>query len=197
MQTAWVLQGLGFLILGIAVYFILEHPSDSTEDPQPPFTSDILSPMNDILIRSPAFQNNQPIPSKYTCDGENISPPLAFDTLPENTVSLVLIVEDPDVPTTVREDGMWDHWVLFNIPRDTQRIGEGNVPQGIAGLTTSGNLLYEGPCPPDGEHRYFFKVYALDTSLKLPEGSTKKEVLETMKGHILSTGELIGTYKRS
>ena len=197
MRTAWVLQGLGFLILGVAVYFAVENSEQpSLTSPQASFTSANTQPMNDIIIRSPAFQNEHPVPSKYTCDGENISPPLAFDNIPDKTASLVLIIEDPDVPTHIREDGMWNHWILFNIPPETGRIGEGEQPMGTRGLTTKGELLYGGPCPPDREHRYFFKVYALDTILKLPEGSTKEEVLENMKGHILSTGELIGTYAR-
>jgi len=197
MRTAWMLQGLGFLILAAGIYYALEKFAQPTQVPQASFTSVKETPMNDsIIIQSPAFAHEQPIPSKYTCDGENLSPPLAIDNVPENTTSLVLTVEDPDVPKEVREDGMWNHWVLFNMPPNISRIGEGEVPKGTSGSTTSGKLSYTGPCPPDREHRYFFTVYALDTILGLNEGATKEEVLEAMQGHILSTGELMGTYER-
>jgi Raf kinase inhibitor-like YbhB/YbcL family protein len=149
-----------------------------------------------LHIHSPAFNHEQPIPSKYTCDGENLSPPLAIENIPRGAVSLALIMEDPDVPTTIREDGMWNHWVLFNIPPTTSRIGEGDTPQATAGTTTSGTNEYQGPCPPLGQHRYFFKVYALDTSLRLETGASKEAVLEAMHGHIIATSELMGTYKK-
>ncbi len=196
MRTAWMLQGLGFLVLIYGIYYTLEHTEEQEQSLQAPLTSDNVLPMNDLIIRSPAFANEHTIPEKYTCDGENISPPLAIDNIPENATSLALIMEDPDVPTNLREDGMWNHWVLFNIPPNTLRIGEGEAPTSTPGITTSQGLTYTGPCPPDREHRYFFKVYALDTILRLEEGATKEEVLELMKGHILSQGELMGTYER-
>ncbi len=194
MRAAWMLQGIGYLILGIAIYFVIKETSMSKNE----IINDNKTPMNDksIIVRSPAFAHEEFIPSKYTCDGENISPPIAIDNIPKETISIVLIMEDPDVPKNIREDGMWNHWVVFNIPPSSGRIGEGEEPNGVHGITTSNTLKYEGPCPPDGEHRYFFKVYALDSILRLNEGATKDEVLETMKGHILSTGELIGKYAR-
>ncbi len=149
-----------------------------------------------MSITSPAFENNNLIPSLYTCDGENISPELHIANVPKEAHSLVLIMEDPDVPTFVREDGMWNHWVVFNIPPDTKVIPKKEEPQGILGLNTANKLGYGGPCPPDAEHRYFFMLYALDTTLDNDEGATKEEVQMLMKNHILAKAELIGRYKR-
>jgi len=194
MRTAWLLQGLGFLILLIAVYFLLrENTEPQTEIPNDMITSANEEPMNEenIIIRSPAFREGSAIPSKYTCDGEDISPPLSIENIPSDTVSLALVVDDSDAPM-----GTWDHWVLFNISPETTKIGEGGKPQGPDGNTSWNKTGYGGPCPPDGEHRYFFKIYALDTKLGLGDGATKEEVLEAMKGHVLSESELMGVYKR-
>lgn len=127
-----------------------------------------------MQLTSTAFTNNEAIPSKYTCDGEDVNPPLTIAGMPEGTQSLVLIMDDPDVPVSVREDGVWDHWVVFNIPPDTTEISEGREPRGVHGKGTSGNLKYHGPCPPDCEHRYFFKLYALDVELDLPGGGDQE-----------------------
>jgi len=152
-----------------------------------------------LVITSSAFSENASIPAKYTCDGDNINPPWEIAGIDENSKSLVLIMDDPDVPRSLRRDGMWDHWVKFNIPVSGSKfvVEEGVEPAGVSGIGTSGNLGYYGPCPPDKKHRYFFKVYALDTMLNLPEGSTKKEVEDAMDGHILQRGELVGLYDRS
>jgi len=142
-------------------------------------------------IASPAFEHQQMIPQKYTCDGENVSPPLFFKNIPEKTQSLSLIIEDPDAPK-----GVIDHWIVWNLAGTTKLLEEGaEVPkQGINGYNVN---HYRGPCPPPGKpHRYFFKVYALDITLNLPEGSTKKNLLDAMEGHILGKGELIGIYQR-
>jgi Raf kinase inhibitor-like YbhB/YbcL family protein len=149
-----------------------------------------------MKLTSPAFSHQGRIPSKYTCDGENISPPLTISQVPPSAQSLVLIMDDPDVPKRLRADGMWDHWIVFNIPVTVTEIPEGGEPPGIHGLGTSKNLDYFGPCPPDREHRYFFKLYALDTELALGEKSTKAQVEEAMKDHILAKAELIGKYAR-
>ena len=143
-------------------------------------------------IRSPVFKNNQNIPSKYTCDGQDVNPALEFLEVPENAKVLVLIMDDPDAPT-----GTWDQWIVFNIPAGIKEIKENEEPLGGYGKGTSNNLKYKGPCPPDKEHRYFFKLYALDKELDLPEGSTKQEVERAMQGHILESAELIGFYNRS
>jgi Raf kinase inhibitor-like YbhB/YbcL family protein len=149
-----------------------------------------------MKLCSKAFDHNGQIPSLYTCDGENISPPLSIQHVPSEAKSLVLLVDDPDVPASIRKDQMWDHWVLYNIPPETSTIAEGAVSRGIEGKNTEGQLGYQGPCPPDREHRYFFKLYALDTQLSLPPGASKKEVEKAMQGHILAESVLLGKYKR-
>lgn len=149
-----------------------------------------------MKLTSPAFEHGGKIPSKYTCDGENINPPLAISDVPPGTGSLVLIMDDPDVPKHLRADGMWDHWVVFNIPATIREIGEGKEPEGTSGVGTSGNVEYSGPCPPDREHRYFFKLYALDTELDLPEKATKGQVEKAMEGHVIEKTELMGRYER-
>jgi len=148
-------------------------------------------------LTSTAFKHEEKIPSRYTCDGKNVSPPLRIESIPKNAVSLALIMDDPDVPKHIRPDGMWDHWVVFNIPVSITTIKEAAEPFGTHGITTSKTLAYTGPCPPDREHRYFFKVFALDTVLNLPGGSTKKQVLAAINGHILDEAVLMGRYERS
>lgn len=149
-----------------------------------------------MKLTSPAFEHGGKIPSKYTCDGENINPPLAISDVPPGAGSLVLIMDDPDVPKHLRADGMWDHWVVFNIPATIRDIGEGEEPEGTHGVGTGGNANYFGPCPPDREHRYFFKLYALDTELDLPEKATKGQVEKAMEGHVIEKTELMGRYER-
>jgi len=158
---------------------------------------DIIMPMQ---LTSSAFNHNMSIPSKYTCDGDRTkNPPFSISDVPEEMKSLALIMNDPDVPKQIRTDGVFDHWILFNIPAETTEILEG-VSVGTPGVNSSGKNLYTGPCPPPqyepSEHRYIFKLYALDTMLNLQAGTTKKEVLDSMKGHVLAETELIGRYKR-
>lgn len=149
-----------------------------------------------MKLTSPAFENNGKIPPQYTCDGKNVNPPLTISEVPSQAQTLVLIMDDPDVPKRLRADGMWDHWVIFNIPVTVSEIKEGEEPPGVHGVGTSNNLDYFGPCPPDREHRYFFRLYALDTSLNLPEKATKQEVLRAIEGHILAQSVLMGRYER-
>lgn len=149
-----------------------------------------------IKLTSPAFEHESVIPTKYTCDGEEINPKLNIEGTPQEAQSLTLIMDDPDVPLNIREDGMFDHWVRFNIPADTTKIEGDEEPEGLSGVNTAGKLGYFPPCPPDTEHRYIFKLYALDTELELEEGATKEEVEKAMEGHILDKTELIGTYER-
>jgi len=149
-----------------------------------------------MKLTSSAFKNGEKIPKKYTCDAEEVNPPLHIEDVPHEAKSLVLIMDDPDVPEFVRKDRMYVHWVIFNIPAKAQHIAENSVPHGIFGKTTGGSLHYQGPCPPDREHRYFFKLYALDTTLTLPEGSTKAQVEKAMEGHIVATTQLMGLYER-
>lgn len=144
-------------------------------------------------LTSSAFENGGAIPRKYTCQGNQVSPPLQITGLPEGTVSLVLLVDDPDaVPVAGK---VWDHWVVWNIP-PTTTIGEGQVP-GTQGTSTGGTLGYEGPCPPDRQHTYSFRVYALDAELSLDEGSAKSQVERATDGHVLGHAELTGTYEKT
>ncbi len=123
-----------------------------------------------------------------------MSPPLSVSDVPEGARSLVLIMEDPDVPRNLREDGMWDHWIVYNIPPDWQGIEEGEEPPGDHGTGTAGNTNYYGPCPPDREHRYFFKLFALDTAIEAGNQPSKDEVLKAMDGHVLESAELLGFF---
>jgi hypothetical protein len=145
-----------------------------------------------MTISSPVFDGNPSIPAAYTCDGMDLNPPLSFGDVPTTSVSLALIMHDPDAPS-----GDWVHWTLWDIPPETQGIAEGRVPSGaIQGVTDFGRSGYGGPCPPDGQHRYIFELVALDAVLGLPS-STKREDLEAaMKGHVIDQAELVGTYKR-
>jgi Raf kinase inhibitor-like YbhB/YbcL family protein len=149
-----------------------------------------------MKLTSSAFSQGEKIPSIYTCDGDNINPPLEITGVPHDAKSLVLIMDDPDVPKNLREDGMWDHWVVFNIPPDTRIVEENSEPEGTPGTGTNGETGYFGPCPPDREHRYFFKLFALDTLLDLPEKTTKTAVENAMAGHVLFHAELMGRYER-
>lgn len=138
------------------------------------------------------FENNGNIPSQYTCDGENSAPELTVSGVRAGTKSLALIVDDPDAPMKT-----WVHWVLFNIPVNTIKINEKTLPPSVRqGITDFGRVGWGGPCPPSGTHRYFFKLYALDTMLDLQTGSTKAQLERAMQGHILEKAELIGLYKR-
>lgn len=141
-------------------------------------------------IASPAFVHNQSIPARFTCQGDDINPPLRIEDVPDQAESLVLIVDDPDAPGRT-----WDHWIVYNIPADTRQIGEDSVP-GEQGTNSWGRQDYGGPCPPSGEHRYFFKLSALDTRLDCPPGVSKQELIEAMEGHLLGSCELIGLYKK-
>ena len=152
-----------------------------------------------MLLKSNAFGQGEEIPPRYTCEGENISPPLSIEEVPGNTKSMVLIVDDPDVPKQIREDRMFDHWVLFNIDPSTRSIEENTAP-GTQGNNTRGSNAYTGPCPPvqfePKRHRYFFKGFALDCTLDCQEGGSKKEVEKAMQGHILDQAKLMGTYQK-
>ncbi len=151
-----------------------------------------VSSMGALQITSSAFQNNGNIPREYTCDGKDINPPLMIAGVPQGTKSLALICDDPDAPV-----GIWVHWVIWNIDPGVKEIKENTVPQGaVQGINDFRKHSYGGPCPPSGTHRYFFKVYALDTMLGISTNSTKADLEKAMKGHILGEGQLIGLYKR-
>ncbi len=191
-----------FLPLLLAAFLLIPFtawagPEDKERNP----AADLL-PMSGapvITLHSPAFNNGKPIPKKYTCDGENLSPPLIWDTPTTAAVSLALLVEDPDAPV-----GTWTHWILFNLPTNIQSLPE-NVPHekilkngARQGTNDFKEIGYGGPCPPPGHgtHRYFFRLYALDVTLNLPPTAKRLQVIEDMKGHILAYGVLMGTYER-
>ena len=148
-----------------------------------------------IQITSTAFPANGAIPSKYTCDGQNINPPLAFASIPPKTQSLVLIMDDPDVPKNLMPSGVFDHWLIWDLPADSKGVAEA-APEAKRGLNGMGQAGYTGPCPPDREHRYFFKLYALDTRLT-GRIANKQDLESAMKGHVLEQAELIGRYART
>jgi len=152
-----------------------------------------------IQVSSPAFAEGDRIPVKHTADGDDVSPELRWSGAPPNTKSFALVCEDPDAPR-----GNWTHWVLFNIPADKTSYAEGvpaekELPDGARqGKNDFGKIGYGGPSPPKGKpHRYFFKLYALDTKLDLPAGATRQQVLDAIKGHVLAEGQLMGLYGRS
>jgi hypothetical protein len=148
-------------------------------------------------LTSSAFNDGAMIPGKYTCDGADVSPPLNWKALPDGTKSLVLICDDPDAPV-----GTWVHWVYYDIPAGTEGLPENITPDerpaegGIQGINDFRRIGYGGPCPPGGTHRYYFKLYALDTPLNLSPGATKKQVLRAMGNHIIGQTQLMGKYKR-
>jgi Raf kinase inhibitor-like YbhB/YbcL family protein len=145
---------------------------------------------NGMELTSTAFRHEARIPSKYTCDGTEVSPPLQIARIPANAVTLALIVEDPDAPR-----GTWDHWIVYDIPVMTS-IPEGVGPLGTIGVSTGGISGYESPCPPSGSHRYVFTVYALDATLGLAPGANKIAVLAAIEGHVLASATLLGRYSR-
>lgn len=150
-------------------------------------------------ISSPEFKNNGPIPAKFTCQGKNINPELIIEGVPTEAKSLTLVMDDPDIPDSVKKARgieVFDHWVVFNISPQTAKISEGTEPEGTTGANSSGKGGYTGPCPPDREHRYFFKLYALDAMLDLPAGSNKSQLEAEIAKHELARAELIGTYKK-
>ncbi len=141
-------------------------------------------------ISSAEFKHNGIIPPRFTCQGEDVNPPLAVDGVPAEAKSLVLVVDDPDAPA-----GVWDHWIVFNIDPKLTEIAVDSVP-GTLGQNSFGRRDWGGPCPPSGAHRYFFKLYALDTRLPLVPGASKEEVEEAMAGHIIDKAEIVGLYKK-
>ena len=143
-----------------------------------------------LTITSTAFQNEGNIPAKYTCDGEEVSPPLHIEGIPEGTVSLALKVEDPDAP-----GGTFDHWLVWNID-PVADIAEGGRP-GISGKNSAGKTGYHGPCPPSGSHRYYFYVFALDTDIDLPAGADKDALNRSLEAHIIAQGSIMGRYQHS
>lgn len=196
MRNAYALLGLAFLIVFGGAYLVFERAEapSSLEDNETSMS---------LTLTSSVFANNQAIPSQYTCDGENINPPLTISGVPEGTESLVLVVDDPDIPEQIKKErgvSKINHWVLYNLPSDTKDIPT-NAVLGSGGLNSRGNPGYIGPCPPpDMEpttHRYIFRLYALSGTLNFVKAPTLDEVEEAAKGMLLEKAELIGIYSRA
>ena len=184
----------GFWSTALVIAFVISGCSSGDSEP----TLEQGVPEFSIVLTSPAFADGSAIPTQYTCDGqEDLSPPLQWSGVPEGTRSIALISDDPDAPR-----GTWVHWVLYSIPSDVTELAEGVastdvLPNGAKhGKNDFGRRNYGGPCPPSGNHRYFFKVYALDTEIDLEPGAVKKHLLSAMDGRILAQGQLMGTYQR-
>ena len=144
-----------------------------------------------MKITSSAFQEGGNIPSKFTCDGGDNSPPLQISEIPSSAKSLALVVDDPDAPS-----GLFTHWIVWNISPQTNGIAEGTAPKGVQGTSDLGKSGYGGPCPPSGTHRYYFKIFALDRELNLPSGTKRNQLDAAIKGHVVAQGELMGRYSR-
>ena len=144
-----------------------------------------------MKITSSAFQQGANIPSKFSCDGPNTSPPLQISDVPGEAKSVVLIVDDPDAPS-----GLFTHWAVWNISPQTSTIAEGSTPKGVHGTNDFGKSGYGGPCPPSGAHRYYFKIFALDRELDLPVGAKRSQLDAAMKGHVIAQGELMVRYAK-
>lgn len=181
-----------YLLICIVAVILLSSCSSATSTPTPEGNMS-------LDLKSDAFVNGQSIPAKYSCIGKNISPALTWNDPPAGTQSFALIMDDPDAP-----GGTWVHWVLYNIKPDWRSLqedlpmtGKNIDPNAVFfGTNSSGNIRYDGPCPPSGTHRYYFKLYALDTQIGLLPGASKEKILEQMQGHILGQGELMGTFSK-
>ena len=146
-----------------------------------------------IRVTSTAFESGAAIPQKYTCDGNNVNPSLKIESVPDKAHSLALIIDDPDSPA-----GTWDHWLVWSIEPKIGEIVENSIPKNaVNGTNSFGNLGYGGPCPGSGTHRYFFKVFALDTKMSISQGSRRAALEDAMAGHIIDQGELMGSYTRA
>jgi Raf kinase inhibitor-like YbhB/YbcL family protein len=176
------------LLLAAGFWYKSSLQTQSQNKNQPPGANN----KNMLNITSPVFSAGETVPVKYTCDGSGINPPLTISEVPEKAKSLALIMDDPDAPA-----GTFDHWVLWNIDPKITEIGEDSIPPGaVLGSNGAGKLAYIGPCPPSGTHRYFFKLYALDSTPDIAEGSKKGMVEKAMEGHILEEANLMGRYER-
>lgn len=195
---------LGFLILISVPLMARWDPDPQTTEIEPEgqdpanLGEEVVPEEKQIWLKSPSFDSGDSIPEECTCDGSNISPTLTWQGVPTNTESIALIMEDPDSPS-----GNWVHWVIYNLPEDMTTLSSSVPKEQILfddaqqGINSFLNVGYDGPCPPPGAvHRYYFRVYALDTDISLESGATKEELEDAMRGHILAEGELMGTYQR-
>lgn len=188
MRQAFLLLGVLSAIVYAGAFFAFHKKAEGLSP------SDTMS----LTLTSPAFNNGERIPAQYTCDGENVSIPLHIEGIPEGTQSLVLVMDDPDIPESVKESlgvEKVDHWVVYNIPPETTDIASGDVV-GTLGKNTRGAAAYRGPCPPDREHRYFFRLYAISGTLSFIDVPTLYEVEEAAKGMMIEQATLMGRYER-
>ena len=199
MKTKFVLIGITCLVLlTLAILVLYNNKVGEVNEIQQLVPTQVTPPAQQTTMNltSSAFGQNQMIPSTYTCDAANSSPDLAWSGVPAGTVSLALIMDDPDVPTSIKADGIFVHWVVFNIDPSVTGVSASSTLEGTQGLNGAGKSGYIGPCPPDREHRYFFKLYALDQKLDLPRGASKTDAEAKMTGHILEQAELMGRYDK-
>ena len=189
MQKALLFVGIGALIISIGIWMINRNFTNKSDTENSTSSESFMA--ETMQLTSSAFQHTTLIPPHFTCDADDVSPPLSWSSIPDGTKSLALIMDDPDAT-----NGTWVHWIVFNMPPTLESIEEGKEPEGVAGNNSWGRGGWGGPCPPTGTHRYFFKLYALDTMLDLPLGASKSDILAAMEGHMLAEAELIGKYKR-
>lgn len=201
MQKGLLVTGIAAIVVIAGAWYAFNRDAVVVENPD--IVSSVIEEDMALTLSSNAFAHGESIPSKFTCDeNRNLNPQLSFGSVPEGAQSLVLIMDDPDIPEQFKvQRGIdaYDHWTLFNIPADTTEIPEGGTV-GTTGANGSGVSAYTGPCPPKEyeptEHAYSFRLYALDTMLDLPAGSNKKTVQAAMAGHVLEETELVGKYER-
>ena len=185
------------MILSVAICLFVSCANRSSAPAQQTTSTPVNENKSGIKLTSKAFNEGQAIPRGYTCDGANVSPPLEWTGVPKSAKTLVIVADDPDAPA-----GTWVHWVLYNLPYDVIGMVENTPPietlsgGGMQGTNDFQKTGYGGPCPPRGSHRYFFKIYALDSELPLKPGASKADLEPAMEGHIISQGQLIGTYRR-
>ncbi len=178
---------LFLLAVFLSVFIVFTASKKPTPAPKP-----LITNLLTMQLLSPDFKNNEIIPGKFTCDGLNINPELKIYGIPDNALSLAIILNDPD-----SVGGDWSHWVMWNIDPKTELIAENSVPAGaFVGKTDFDNNKYGGPCPPSGSHRYVFHLYALDTNLDIPQNSNKADLLKAIEGHLIAETELVGVYSK-
>lgn len=203
MRTAYSFLGILFILIFTSAFFLINNKEDKGNKNTELSSANLKTSQENMLfsLTSSVFRPGGAIPSRFTCDGENINPELTITDVPEGTKSLALLMDDPDIPDFVKESRgieKFDHWIIFNISPDTTTIAENSVPEGATeGKNSGGESSYTGPCPPDREHRYFFKLYALDSELTLTNEATIADVEKAMKGRILEETALTGLYNRT
>lgn len=193
-KHAYTLLGVMTLVVFVGVYIAFHKKVEA------PITTDSNNSSSMTLtLTSPLFSEGETIPSKYTCDGENVSPELHIDNVPEGTKSFVLVMDDPDIPESIKkEQGIekFNHWALYNIPADTRVLNEGALI-GMSGMNGRGEAKYTGPCPPDREHRYIFRLYAVSGQLNFLKAPTLDEIEDSARGMMVERATLTGRYERT